>query len=85
MKSIQLALLSFACTLTSAAQSPPAQFASRTALIIGISTYSNPEISSLPGVVADRLMAEGKGPSELLMPDRPDAPQNRRVRISTID
>ena len=60
MKSIQLALLSFACTLTSAAQSPPAQFASRTALIIGISTYSKPEISSLPGVAADRLMAEGK-------------------------
>ena len=60
MKSILLALLSFACTLTSAAQSPPAQFASRTALIIGISTYSTPEISSLPGVAADRLMAEGK-------------------------
>ena len=52
MKSILLALLSFACALTSAAQSPPAQFASRTALIIGISTYSKPEISSLPGVAA---------------------------------
>ena len=38
MKSIQLALLSFACTLASAAQSPPAQFAGRTALIVGIST-----------------------------------------------
>ena len=52
MKSILLALLSFACALTGAAQSPPAQFASRTALIIGISTYSKPEISSLPGVAA---------------------------------
>ena len=37
MKSILLALLSFACALTGAAQSPPAQFASRTALIAGIS------------------------------------------------
>ena len=61
MKGVLLALLSFACALTGAAQSPPAQFASRTALIIGISSYSKPEISSLPGVAADRLMAEGKG------------------------
>ena len=43
------------------------------------------EFLAQSGVNADRLMAEGKGPSELLMPDRPDAPQNRRVRISTID
>ena len=43
------------------------------------------EFLAQSGVSADRLMAEGKGPSELLMPDRPDAPQNRRVRISTID
>ena len=38
MKSILLALLSFACTLTGAAQGPSAQVASRTALIIGIGT-----------------------------------------------
>jgi len=57
MKSILLALLSFACALTGAAQSPPAQFASRTALIIGISSYSKPEISSLPGVAADMKSA----------------------------
>jgi len=43
------------------------------------------EFLAQSGVSADRLMAEGKGPSELLMPDKPDAPQNRRVRISTID
>ena len=43
------------------------------------------EFLAQSGVSADRLMAEGKGPSEPLMPDRPDAPQNRRVRIRTID
>ena len=36
MKSVLLAFPSFACALTGAAQNPPAQFASRTALIIGI-------------------------------------------------
>ena len=33
-------------------------------------------------VSADRLQAEGKGASELLVPDKPLASDNRRVRIS---
>ena len=32
----------------------------------------------------DRLVAEGKGFSELLMPDKPQAMENRRVRITTL-
>ena len=37
------------------------------------------------GVEKDRLMAEGKGASELLMSDKPDAMENRRVRITTLN
>lgn len=33
-------------------------------------------------VSAERLQAEGKGASELLVPDKPQASDNRRVRIS---
>jgi outer membrane protein OmpA-like peptidoglycan-associated protein len=32
----------------------------------------------------DRLLAEGKGASDLLMPDKPLASENRRVRISLL-
>jgi len=32
----------------------------------------------------DRLVAEGKGFRELLMPDKPQAMENRRVRITTL-
>lgn len=32
-----------------------------------------------------RLKPVGKGPSELLNPDRPDAPENRRVTIKRLD
>ena len=35
------------------------------------------------GVEKDRLKGEGKGFSELLMPDKPRAAENRRVRITT--
>ena len=35
------------------------------------------------GVAKDRLSVEGKGFSELLMPDKPRAAENRRVRITT--
>ena len=37
------------------------------------------------GVEKERLVAEGKGFSELLLPDMPHAKENRRVRISTLD
>ena len=37
------------------------------------------------GVDKDQLMAEGKGASELLLPDKPDAMENRRVRITTLN
>ena len=37
------------------------------------------------GVEKDRLLAEGKGSSELLLPDKPDAMENRRVRITTLN
>ena len=33
-------------------------------------------------VTADRLQAEGKGSTELLLPDKPLASENRRVRIT---
>jgi outer membrane protein OmpA-like peptidoglycan-associated protein len=33
------------------------------------------------GVSKERLKALGKGSTELLMPDKPDAAENRRVRI----
>ena len=33
------------------------------------------------GVLKERLKALGKGSAELLMPDKPDAAENRRVRI----
>lgn len=33
------------------------------------------------GVSKGRLKAVGKGSNELLMPERPDAPENRRVKI----
>lgn len=36
------------------------------------------------GVENDRLMAQGKGSSELLTPDKPEAVENRRVRITTL-
>ncbi len=35
------------------------------------------------GVENNRLVGEGKGFSELLMPDKPKAAENRRVRITT--
>ena len=35
------------------------------------------------GVEIDRLTGEGKGFSELLMPEKPKAAENRRVRITT--
>ena len=35
------------------------------------------------GVAAERLAPVGKGSSELLNPERPDAPENRRVTIVT--
>ena len=37
------------------------------------------------GVEKERLVAEGKGFSELLLPDQPDAMENRRVRITTLN
>ncbi len=37
------------------------------------------------GVDKDQLMAEGKGASELLLPDKPAAMENRRVRITTLN
>ena len=37
------------------------------------------------GVQAGRLQAEGRGATELLDPAHPQAPENRRVRISTVD
>ena len=43
------------------------------------------EFLSNKGVEKDRLMAEGKGSSELLLPDKPDAMENRRVRITTLN
>ena len=36
------------------------------------------------GIEKDRLMAQGKGSSELLLPDKPEAVENRRVRITTL-
>lgn len=36
------------------------------------------------GVQGDRLRAEGKGASDLLLPDKPFAPENRRVRVTMI-
>ena len=48
MKSILLSLLSFDCTLAGAVQSPPAQLASPTTLITGVSTYSKLEIWRCP-------------------------------------
>ena len=35
-------------------------------------------------IMPDRLVAEGKGFRELLMPDKPQAMENRRVRITTL-
>jgi len=35
-------------------------------------------------IAPDRLMAEGKGFRELLLPDKPQAMENRRVRITTL-
>jgi hypothetical protein len=35
------------------------------------------------GVETDRLTGEGKGFSELLVPEKPKAAENRRVRITT--
>jgi outer membrane protein OmpA-like peptidoglycan-associated protein len=37
------------------------------------------------GIQADRLKTEGKGFSELLLRDQPEAPENRRVRIVAIE
>jgi len=37
------------------------------------------------GISKDRLTAEGKGFSDLLYPDKPQAMENRRVRISTLE
>jgi hypothetical protein len=35
------------------------------------------------GVEVDRLTGEGKGFTELLIPEKPKAAENRRVRITT--
>ena len=35
------------------------------------------------GVQSDRLTGEGKGFNELLLPDKPNAAENRRVRVTT--
>jgi outer membrane protein OmpA-like peptidoglycan-associated protein len=35
------------------------------------------------GVLPERLSAEGKGSSELMLPNKPEAPENRRVTIVT--
>lgn len=35
------------------------------------------------GIAKERLTEEGKGFSELLIPEKPKAPENRRVRITT--
>ena len=37
------------------------------------------------GIAASRLQTEGKGFSELLLKDQPEAPENRRVRIVVIE
>ena len=37
------------------------------------------------GVEKDRLTALGKGATELLLPDQPEATANRRVRITTLN
>jgi flagellar motor protein MotB len=34
-------------------------------------------------VLQERLSAQGKGATELMVPGRPDAPENRRVTIVT--
>ena len=41
------------------------------------------EYMTQQGIEAERLKAEGKGFAELLMPEKPLAMENRRVRIST--
>jgi outer membrane protein OmpA-like peptidoglycan-associated protein len=43
------------------------------------------EFLATQGVAATRLEAQGKGFAELLNKDRPDAAENRRVRIVTVD
>lgn len=42
-------------------------------------------LASSHQVERGRLKPVGKGPSELLNPDRPDAPENRRVTIKRLD
>jgi outer membrane protein OmpA-like peptidoglycan-associated protein len=37
------------------------------------------------GIRAERLRTEGKGFSELLMKDQPEAAENRRVRIVAVE
>lgn len=37
------------------------------------------------GVAKERLVPQGKGDTELLLPDNPHALENRRVRITTLD
>lgn len=37
------------------------------------------------GVEAERLVVEGKGATELAIPDKPFAPENRRVRIVNLN
>ncbi len=37
------------------------------------------------GIQAERLQTEGKGFSELLLKDQPEAPENRRVRIVAVE
>ncbi|MEY4712788.1 MAG: hypothetical protein RIS88_2238 [Pseudomonadota bacterium] len=43
------------------------------------------EFLQFRGIPADRLRTEGKGFSELLLKDQPEAPENRRVRIVAIE
>ena len=37
------------------------------------------------GISKDRLDSEGKGYSQLLYPDRPEAMENRRVKVTTLN
>ena len=43
------------------------------------------EFLAQPGVDKQRLQAEGKGSTEPLYPEKPEAMENRRVRITTLD
>lgn len=42
-------------------------------------------LAAVDGVNKSRLTASGKGANDLLLPDRPDAAENRRVRITLLN